>query len=93
MKWDFEDKVAVVTGAGKGIGAATARGIAGGGGQVAVLDVDADAGRAVADEAGGDAGRFIELDVTDRDGIPAAFDARRHPLRRHRHPGEQRPAS
>ena len=74
MKWDFEGKVAVVTGAGKGIGAATARGIAEGGGRVAVLDVDADAGRAVADELG-DAGRFIELDVTDRDGIPAAFDA------------------
>ena len=50
MKWDFEEKVAVITGAGKGIGAATALGIAEGGGRVAVLDIDGDAGQAVADE-------------------------------------------
>ncbi len=74
MKWDFEGKVAVITGAGKGIGAATARGVAEGGGRVAVLDLDADSGRAVAGELG-DAGRFLEVDVTDRDSVSAAMEA------------------
>ena len=74
MKWDFEEKVAVITGAGKGIGAATARGIAEGGGRVAVLDIDEDAGQAVADELG-EAGKFFKADVTDRNGIGATIDA------------------
>ena len=74
MQWDFQDKVAVITGAGKGIGAAVARGIVDGGGRVAVFDVDAEAGEAVSDELG-DAAKFFAADVADRDGVAAAMQA------------------
>ena len=60
-------KVALVTGAAKGIGAACAATLAGHGASVVVADIDAQAGRAVADaivEEGGDAA-FMMLDVTD----------------------------
>ena len=61
-------KVALVTGAAKGIGAACAATLAGHGASVVVADIDAQAGRAVADaivEEGGDAA-FMALDVTDQ---------------------------
>jgi NAD(P)-dependent dehydrogenase (short-subunit alcohol dehydrogenase family) len=61
-------KVALVTGAAKGIGAACAATLAGHGASVVVADIDAQAGRAVADaivEEGGDA-VFMALDVTDQ---------------------------
>jgi NAD(P)-dependent dehydrogenase (short-subunit alcohol dehydrogenase family) len=60
-------KVALVTGAAKGIGAACAATLAGHGASVVVADIDAQAGRAVADaiiKAGGDA-VFMALDVTN----------------------------
>ena len=60
-------KVALVTGAAKGIGAACAATLAGHGASVVVADIDAQAGRAVADaivKEGGDA-VFMALDVTD----------------------------
>ena len=72
MKWDFEDKVAVITGAGKGIGAAVSRGIVDGGGKVAVFDVDVEAGEAISGELG-EAGQFFKADVTDRDGLATAI--------------------
>ena len=61
-------KVALVTGAAKGIGAACAATLAGHGASVVVADIDAQAGRAVADaiiKEGGDA-VFMALDVTDQ---------------------------
>lgn len=58
----LEGKRALVTGGGSGIGAATCRRFAEEGATVAVLDVDADAARAVADEVGG---RAYGVDVTD----------------------------
>ena len=73
MKWDFEDKVAVITGAGKGIGAAVAQGIVKGGGRVAVLDIDVTAGEEVASELG-DAGHFFKVDVTDRESTSATIN-------------------
>lgn len=60
-------KVALVTGAAKGIGAACAATLAGHGASVVVADIDQQAGRAVADaivKAGGIA-VFMALDVTD----------------------------
>jgi NAD(P)-dependent dehydrogenase (short-subunit alcohol dehydrogenase family) len=60
----FDQKVAVVTGAASGIGAASARRLAREGASVIVTDVDAEAGSAVADEIDG---RFVALDVGDPD--------------------------
>ncbi|MDA1098434.1 MAG: SDR family NAD(P)-dependent oxidoreductase [Proteobacteria bacterium] len=52
---------AVITGGGSGLGAATARHLASAGAKVAVLDVNMDMARAVAEETGGIA---LECDVT-----------------------------
>ena len=63
----LQGKVALVTGAAKGIGAATAKRLAEEGASIVCTDVDADAGQAIADEianAGG-AAAFIAHDVTD----------------------------
>jgi NAD(P)-dependent dehydrogenase (short-subunit alcohol dehydrogenase family) len=67
MKLGFEEKVAVVTGAGSGIGAAVSRRLAREGAEVIVADLDADAARGVAADIrslGGNAHDF-EVDVAD----------------------------
>lgn len=65
---DLSTSTAVVTGAGAGIGRATARRLASAGAAVVVTDIDAEGGRAsveaIADE--GDEAEFRPLDVTDR---------------------------
>ena len=63
-------RLALVTGAGRGNGAAIARGLAEAGARVIVTDIDVDAAHAVADgiaKAGGEA-RGHALDVTDQEG-------------------------
>lgn len=60
---------AVVTGAGSGLGAATARALAKEGAKVALLDVNLDAAKAIASEIGGLA---IACDVTDAASAEAA---------------------
>jgi len=50
---DLKDKVAIITGAASGIGAASARAFAKRGAKVAVVDVNADGARKVASEIGG----------------------------------------
>ncbi len=62
---------AVVTGGGSGIGRATCRAMAAEGAAVAVLDLDGDRAKAVADEIGGPA---LVADVGDPDGLRAAID-------------------
>jgi NAD(P)-dependent dehydrogenase (short-subunit alcohol dehydrogenase family) len=64
-------KVAVVTGAGSGIGLATVRRFAAEGATVVCVDVDAEAGEKAAAEVGGSA---VAVDVTDEDGVRALFD-------------------
>lgn len=70
----MQDKVFVVTGAGSGLGAAVARMAVGAGARVAALDVNAEAGEAVAAELG-DAARFLRCDVTSADEGEAALAA------------------
>jgi NAD(P)-dependent dehydrogenase (short-subunit alcohol dehydrogenase family) len=68
----FEDRTAVITGGGSGIGLATARRLAEEGARVVVADIDPDAGKAAADEVDG---LFVRTDVTDEDQVNALFDA------------------
>ena len=68
----LQDRVAVVTGAGSGIGLDTARRLAAEGARVAVADLDAEAGKAAADEIDG---LFIHADVTSADDVTAMYEA------------------
>jgi NAD(P)-dependent dehydrogenase (short-subunit alcohol dehydrogenase family) len=66
------DRVAVVTGAGSGIGLASARRMASEGAKIAVVDIDGETGKAAAEEVGG---LFIQADVTAEDEVAAMYDA------------------
>jgi NAD(P)-dependent dehydrogenase (short-subunit alcohol dehydrogenase family) len=63
-------KVAVITGAGSGIGLATARRFAAEGARVVCADVDATSGKAAASEVDG---TFVQVDVTDEEQVRALF--------------------
>jgi NAD(P)-dependent dehydrogenase (short-subunit alcohol dehydrogenase family) len=67
MSQRLSDKVAIVTGAGHGIGRATARCFAAEGATVVVADISTDLGQETLDliTADGNEGRFVETDVTD----------------------------
>jgi NAD(P)-dependent dehydrogenase (short-subunit alcohol dehydrogenase family) len=67
---DPNGQAAVVTGAGSGLGAETARQLAQAGAKVALLDVNVDAAREVAAEIGGLA---VRCDVADADSASAAL--------------------
>jgi 3-oxoacyl-[acyl-carrier protein] reductase len=67
----LDGRVALVTGAGAGIGAAVARRLASEGAAVRVIDRDGDAARAVAEEIGGTA---AAADVSNRADVNAALD-------------------
>lgn len=72
----LDGKTAIITGAGSGIGAAIARRFAAQGAMVAIVDMNAAQGDAVASEivaAGGQA-RAFQIDVTDQRDVDAAFD-------------------
>src|SRR5947208_16497859 len=63
---DLSGRTVAVTGAGRGIGRATAGALVRAGARVALGDVDADAARRAADELG-DRALGLPLDVTDED--------------------------
>ena len=67
MKPDFHGKVAIVTGAGSGIGAAVSRQLAQEGAEVVVADIDAEAAHGIAAEIRSQGGRAQDfaVDVTD----------------------------
>lgn len=64
----FAGRVALITGGASGIGAATARLMAGEGARVVVVDLSADAAETLAHEIGGDA---IRADVSNREEVEA----------------------
>ncbi|RMB55229.1 NAD(P)-dependent dehydrogenase (short-subunit alcohol dehydrogenase family) [Sphingomonas sp. PP-CE-3A-406] len=71
---DLANSAAVVTGGASGLGAATARALAAKGVKVAIFDLQADKGEALADEIGG---VFCKVDVTSDDSVDTGFEAAR----------------
>jgi NAD(P)-dependent dehydrogenase (short-subunit alcohol dehydrogenase family) len=67
----LQDRVAVITGAGSGIGLASARRMAAEGARIVAVDIDKAAGQAAADETGG---AFIEADVASESDVRRLFD-------------------
>ncbi|MEU8241639.1 3-oxoacyl-ACP reductase [Actinoplanes missouriensis] len=67
----LQDRIAVITGAGSGIGLATARRFAAEGARVVAVDISEESGKSVADEVGGE---FVACDVSDEEQVRALFD-------------------
>ena len=68
---DINGSVALVSGGASGLGEATARTLAAAGATVVLADLNADKGKALADELGGS---FVETNVADEDSVRAAVD-------------------
>jgi NAD(P)-dependent dehydrogenase (short-subunit alcohol dehydrogenase family) len=71
----LQNRIAVVTGAANGIGAATTHRLHQEGARVALLDVDQAGGKALADQLGAERALFITCDVTSEDQVAAAVGA------------------
>src|SRR5271167_3646763 len=69
----FQDRVALVTGSGAGIGAACAQAFARAGAAVVVTDINADGGQATVEKIRADGGQaeFFAADVTDAPAVRA----------------------
>ena len=76
MKLGLDGKIAVVTGAGSGIGAAVSRQLAEEGAEVVVADLDSEAARAVAAAIRSDGGKAREhaVDVSDAEAVRKLVD-------------------
>ncbi|WP_194822056.1 3-oxoacyl-ACP reductase [Micromonospora sp. S-DT3-3-22] len=77
MQGRLQDRIAVVTGAGSGIGLATVRRFAAEGARVVCVDIDDEAGGRAAEEVGGE---YVHTDVADEAAVRDLFDgvAQRH---------------
>lgn len=73
MAAEFEGKVAVVTGAARGLGLGIAELLVAEGGKVVLADLLEDEGRKAAAELG-EAARFVRTDISDRDQMQALVD-------------------
>jgi NAD(P)-dependent dehydrogenase (short-subunit alcohol dehydrogenase family) len=71
----LQDRVAVVTGAAGGIGAATTHRLHQEGARVALLDVDQTGGKLLADRLGAERALFVACDVTIEEQVAAAVGA------------------
>ncbi|TQJ20940.1 NAD(P)-dependent dehydrogenase (short-subunit alcohol dehydrogenase family) [Micromonospora sp. A202] len=71
MQGRLQDRVAVVTGAGSGIGLATVRRFTAEGARVVCVDIDVAAGEKTAEECGGE---FVRADVADESAVRDLFD-------------------
>ena len=69
----------IVTGAGSGLGAATARSLVAAGGNIVIADVNSDAGERLAAELGASA-RFVQTDVATRKARRRALPPQWRPL-------------
>jgi 3-hydroxyacyl-CoA dehydrogenase / 3-hydroxy-2-methylbutyryl-CoA dehydrogenase len=71
---DLEGSSALVAGGASGLGEATARRLHAAGAPVVIADLNAEKGRALADELG-EGARFVEANVLEADQVQAAVDA------------------
>ena len=88
----LEGKVAIVTGAGQGIGREYAKALSREGAKVVVAEIKEETGRAVAEEIsglGGDAS-FVRLDLASEASCLEVCGGGPGALRRRRRPGQQR---
>ncbi|MGC1511685.1 MAG: SDR family NAD(P)-dependent oxidoreductase, partial [Acidimicrobiales bacterium] len=69
---DINGAGAIISGGASGLGEATSRTLAAAGATVTIADLNADKGKALADEIGG---QFVQTDVSDEASVAAAVDA------------------
>ncbi len=68
---DINGVGAIISGGASGLGEATARALAAAGAEVTIVDLNADKGKALADELGG---QFVQTDVSDEAQVQAAVE-------------------
>ena len=74
MAYEIGGKVVFITGAARGIGAATARRLADRGAKVALVGLEPELLEKLAKEIGADKAVWFEADVTDLDGLERAAE-------------------